>query len=112
LGFYMPEWFVRLKGQVNHEHKVQQAFKKHTGQLQNTIKNTKDNCITLSRTHKTNNNNFRNHTRYFKYQRRLILTVVGRSSYETNELILFILGVRLVIVVDSFIFLTFASSET
>jgi hypothetical protein len=36
----MPWGFVRLKGQVNHEHKVQHSFKKHTRQLQNTIKNT------------------------------------------------------------------------
>jgi hypothetical protein len=62
LRFYMPEGFVRLKGQVKHEHKVQHAFKKHTRQLQ-----------TLTRTHKTNNNNCRNHTRYFKYQRCLTM---------------------------------------
>jgi hypothetical protein len=30
LGFYMPEGFVRLRGQVNHEHIVQHTFKKHT----------------------------------------------------------------------------------
>jgi hypothetical protein len=49
--------------------------------------------------------------RYFKYQQRLILAVVGSSSYETNEPILFILESWLVIVVDSFICLTFASVE-
>jgi hypothetical protein len=27
LGFYMPEGFVRLRGQVNHEHRVQHTFK-------------------------------------------------------------------------------------
>jgi hypothetical protein len=44
LGFYMPEGFARLRGQVKHEHIVQPTFKKHTRQLQ-----------TLSRTHKGNN---------------------------------------------------------
>jgi hypothetical protein len=57
-------------------------------------------------------NNCKNHTRYFKYQRCLILALVGGSSYETIELILFILGSWLVLAVDSFIFWLLASGET
>jgi hypothetical protein len=43
---------------------------------------------------------------------RLILVVLGGSSNKAIELVLLILGARLVIVVDSFIFLTFALAET
>jgi hypothetical protein len=49
LGFCKPEGFVRLRGQVNHEHKVQHTFKKYIGPLQ-----------TLSRTHKANNEQLHN----------------------------------------------------
>jgi hypothetical protein len=48
LGFYMPEGFVRLKGQVKHEHKVQHKFKKHTRTTANTIKNTQGKQQTIS----------------------------------------------------------------
>jgi hypothetical protein len=68
----------------------------------NNIKNTQGNQQTIARIH----------MRYFKYQRHLILVVVGGSSYETIELILFILGSWLVLVLDSFLFLMLAPAET
>jgi hypothetical protein len=87
LGFYMPEGFVRLRSQVNHEHKVQHTFKKHTRQLQ-----------TLSRTHKANNKQLQKSHEVHQVQ-----PMPNNARYL--GLVLFILGSRLAIVVDVFILL-------
>jgi hypothetical protein len=97
-GFYTPEGFFKGREAKNkHKHHV--------------TSHTQGNCRQYLGHTRQSTNNCKNHTRYFKYQRRLILAVVGSSSYETNELILFILGSWLVIVVDSFICLTLTSVE-
>jgi hypothetical protein len=87
VGFYMPEGFVRLRGQVNHEHKVQDTFKKHTRQLQ-----------TLSRTHKSNNKQLQKSHEVVQ-----LPTVPNNTRYL--GLVLFILGSWLAKVVDDFILL-------
>jgi hypothetical protein len=63
-------------------------------------------------THKQPSNHHNKHRRYFRYQERLILAVFGGSSTKTIELVLFILEVRLIVVVDSFIFWFLATAET
>jgi hypothetical protein len=84
-GFYKPEGFVRLRGQVKHEHKVQHTFKKHTRQLQ-----------TLSRTHKANNK---------QLQKSHGVLQVPTMPNNARYLFLFILGSWLAKVVDVFILL-------
>jgi hypothetical protein len=80
----MPEGFVRLRGQVNHEHTVQRTFKKHTRQLQ-----------TLSRTHNK------------QLQKSHVVPQVPTMPNNARYLglVLFILGSWLAIVVDVFILL-------
>jgi hypothetical protein len=80
----MPEGFVRLRGQVNHEHIVQHTFKKHTRQLQ-----------TLSRTHNK------------QLQKSHVVPQVPTMPNNARYLglVLFILGSWLAIVVDVFILL-------
>jgi hypothetical protein len=87
LGFYMPEGFVRLRGQVNHENKLQHIFTKHTRQLQ-----------TLSRTHKANNKQLQKSHEVLQ-----VPTMPNNARYL--GLVLFILGTWLAIVVDVFILL-------
>jgi hypothetical protein len=87
LGFYMPEGFVRLRGQFNHEHKVQHTFKKHTRQLQ-----------TLSKTHKANNKQLQKSHEVLQ-----VPTMPINARYL--GLVLFNLGSWLAIVVDVFILL-------
>jgi hypothetical protein len=87
LGFYMPEGFVRLKGQVNHEHKVQHIFKKHTRQMQ-----------PLSGTHKANNKQLQKSHVVLQ-----VPTMPNNARYL--GLVLFILGSWLAIVVGVFILL-------
>jgi hypothetical protein len=86
-GFYMPEGFVRLRGQVNHEHIVKHTFKKHTRQLQ-----------TLSITHKANNKQLQKSHEVLQ-----VPTMPNNTRYL--GLVLFILGSWLAIVVDVFILL-------
>jgi hypothetical protein len=87
LGFYKPEGFVRLRGQVKHEHKVQHTLKKHTRQLQ-----------TLSRTHKANN-------KQLQKSHKVLQVPMMPNNARYLGLILFILGSWLAIVVDVFILL-------
>jgi hypothetical protein len=87
LWFYKPERFVRLRGQVNHEHKVQHTFKKHTRQLQ-----------TLSRTHKANKKQLQK-----SHQVLQVPAMPNHARYL--GLVLFILGSWLAIIVDVFILL-------
>jgi hypothetical protein len=94
LGFYKPEGFVRLRGQVNHEHKVQHTFKKHTRQLQ-----------TLSTTYKANNKQLQKSHEVLQVPMMLI------NAWYLG-LVLFILGSWLAIVVDVFILLNSRFSRT
>jgi hypothetical protein len=93
LGFYKPKGFVRLGGQVNHEHKVQHTFKKHTRQQQN-----------LSRTHKANNKQLQ------KSHKVLQVSMMSNNARYLG-LVQFILGSWLAIVVDVFILLDFCFSR-
>jgi hypothetical protein len=93
LGFNKPEGLVRLRGQVNHEHKVQHTFKKHTRQLQNTIKNTRGKQQTIAQiTQGTSSTND-------AYQ----LAIFGVSPIHPRGM--------LVVVIDSFIFWFLALAE-
>jgi hypothetical protein len=87
LGFYMPEGFVRLRGQVNHQHRIQLTFKKHTRQLQ-----------TLLRTHKANN-------KQLQKSHEVLQVPTMPSNARYLGLVLLILGSWLSIVVDVFILL-------
>jgi hypothetical protein len=86
-GFCTPEGFLRKRGQVNHEHKVQHTFKKHIRQLQ-----------TLSRTHKANNKQLQKSHEVLQ-----VPTMPNNARYL--GLVLFILGSWLAIVVDVVLFL-------
>jgi hypothetical protein len=86
-GVCMPEGFVRLRGQVNHEHKIPHTFKKHTRQLQ-----------TLSRIHKANNNQLQK-------SHEVLQAPTMPNNSRCLGLVLFILGSWLAIVVDVFILL-------
>jgi hypothetical protein len=87
LRFYMPEGFVRLRGQVKHEHILQHTFKIHTRQLQ-----------TLSRTNKINNKQLQKSHEVLQ-----VPTMPNNARYL--GLVLFILGSWLAIVVGVFILL-------
>jgi hypothetical protein len=81
----MLEGFVRLRGQVNHEHKVHHTFKEHTRQLQ-----------TLSRAHKANN-------KQLQKSHEVLQVPTMPNNARCLGLVLFTLGSWLAIVVDVFI---------